>query len=160
MAAWQERMMIKRRTVVTATPSVNKTNAYGMDDLVGGKLSFSNAGRRSVRGGRVVAVTVVDDANEAAPLDLVLFEADPSNTTYTDQAAADFADADLQNAVGFVQITNYSQFNDNALGVNASTSLPFLLDTGSTLYGALVIRGAATYAAKDDLVVRLHIEQE
>lgn len=160
MPTWQERRVVIQRKVVTATPSVDKTNAYANGDLVGGKLEFSDAGRHSVRSGKVVAVTVVDDGKQAANLDVLFFEADPTNTTFSDNDAFDPADADLQNAVGFVQITNYSQLNDNAVGFNQSLCVPFLLDTGSTLYGAIVSRGTPTYTAKDDLTVRLHIEQD
>src|SRR3989304_1929899 len=125
--------------VVEATPVIVPA-AYGAGDLIGtGKLTFPIP-KNSARAGEawvVENVVVSDLAAQSANMDLLLFDADPSATTFTDNAALDVADADLVKLVGFVMITSWAALADNSLGRGeASRPLPVLVADDAKFYGA------------------------
>lgn len=148
-----------RTVVVSATPTISSGSAYAAGDLVGTKMSFSDAVRVDGGGGLLHTVTVSDLGKQGAVLDLVLFDSDPSATTFTDNDPLDVADADLTKIVGVVQVLAYTDFADNSVAVEPAAGVVFKLASGTTLYGALVARTAPTYASTSDLKVRLGIMQ-
>lgn len=147
-----------RTAQVSATPTIT-AGAYSAGDLVGGKLSFSSAVRSAGGGGMLHTVVITDLGKQDAVLDLVLFDSDPSGTTFTDNDPLDVADADLTKIVGVVQVLTYTDFNDNSVACEPAAGIVFKLASGTTLYGALVARTAPTYASTSDLTVRLGILQ-
>ena len=151
------------RTVKT-TPTIG-TSAYASGDLIGPKLTFENACRQKSEGGDegtglIQSVVLTDLAKQDVSIDVIFFDTDPSNTTFTDNAPFDVADADLPNIIGVAQITTYADFNDNSVGWAANLELPFDLKSRSnSLYAAMVSRGSPTYAASD-LTLRVGIMQD
>ncbi|HEC61436.1 hypothetical protein LCGC14_0705690 [marine sediment metagenome] len=131
---------------------VADTSIYAAGDLIGGKLTLSPVVVAAASGGVIQTVVLVDQADQKSAIDIVFFGADPTGTTFTDQAALDVADADNLNIVGVVSIgaSDYVSFNDNALAT-VRPSLAFKLDKGVAMYAALVCRGTPTYAAATDL---------
>ncbi len=131
---------------------VADTSAYAAADLIGGKLTLSPVVVAQAGGGVIQSLVLADQANQKAPIDVVFFGANPSGTTFTDQATLDIADADVLNIVGVVSVaaSDYVSFNDNAVAT-VRPSLAFKLDSGLALYAALVCRGTPTYAAATDL---------
>ena len=140
---------------VSATPVVD-TSAYGTGELIGGKLTFSPAAGSSSKGtGYIVSVLITDKAKQAQDLELVLFRANPSSTTFTDRSAFDPADADLPNVVATVSLTSaatHFAWNDNSVHYVGSLAIPF---RGITLYGAWVSRGTPTCASSSDVTIYL-----
>lgn len=132
--------------------------AYATGELLGGKLTFSNALPGNYRA-VLRSVQLVDQANQKVDIDLVLFSSDPSGTTFTENSALDIADADLLKVVGRVSIdaADYVSFADNALATKEGLALP-IEGKSNTFYGALVCRGAPTYAAVSDLQLTLALE--
>lgn len=142
-------------TIVSQTPTIT-AGAYSAKDAVGGLLTFANAVRATPLSGVLHAVTVIDDAAQAAELVLVLF-----NQTFTataDNAAFDPSDADLENCIGKIKImaTDYNAFADNAVAQVRSIGLPIKL-VGTSLFGQLMCTGTPTYAATGDLTIKVHI---
>ena len=151
---------------VSATPTIDTGGAYASGDLMGGKLTFTNALRSGVGTGYLAGVNVSDLAAQAVDLDIVIFSANPSATTFTDQAAFDIADADIGKVVAVINLGSSSRFAFNDNSVHMIGSLFFPLRAGSsagpagTLYGAVVARGAYTAATAADIVVTLGIAQD
>jgi len=151
----------KNLRFIELTPTVD-TSAFASGDLIGAAaLVFNNAtsgdsSSAGTRGGVIQSVVITDLAKQSANLDLVIFDANPSNTTFTENSAFDPHDTDILNIIGVVAITDWKAFSDNSAGVANNLAIPFILDTGNVLYGALVSRGAPTYAATD-LTIRLGI---
>lgn len=140
-----------------ATPTVD-TSAYAAGDLIGGKLTLANAAKAEGGGGLVLMAGLIDMAAQEALIDVVLFNADPENTTFTDNAAFDIADADLANAIKPVQVFDWTGFNDNSIGWSEEAPRPFVCAAGETaLYAALVSRGTPTFAAATDLRLRVAV---
>lgn len=147
-------------TTISQTPTVSTTPAYTAGDAVGGKLTFANATRVSAYSGRVKSVIVTDQNKQNSVIDLVLFNADPSGTTFTDNAILDIADADMVKIIARVPLVDWVNLNDNAFCAVNNLSLDFNLASGSALYGCLVTRGTPTFAATSDIIVTLVIEQD
>lgn len=142
----------------SATPSIS-TSAYADGDLIGTKLTFTAALRSSGgASGALQSATLTDLAAQNAAIDLILFNADPTSTTFTDNAAFDIADADLSKVVARVAFTasDYFSFADNSVAQVDSLGLG-LSGPSRDLYGALVSRGTPTYATASDLTVRIAV---
>jgi hypothetical protein len=152
---------------ISASPTVDTGSAYASGDLLGTKMTFTNALRNSVGTGYVIAVDISDKAAQAVDMDLVLFRQDPTNTTFTNNGAFSPADADLPKIIGVVNLAAASRFNfvDNGVKYLSGLALPIqgLSSTSAsqgTLYGALVARGAYTGASSSDITVTLAIAQD
>ena len=138
------------------------TGAYQAADNIGGKLTFANAARETGGCGRIQTVVVVDQDNEKTEKDIFFFHTDPSNSTITNNAALDIADADLLTCVGYVNVpaAAYKSLNDNAVAIVSNVGIVFDLPSGATsLYAAVVERGTPTYTAVTDLQISIGIIQ-
>ena len=146
---------------VVQTPTIT-AGAYAAGDALGGLLTFVNAVRAAGETSIITKIVIVDTANQTAPVDLVLFN--QAFTPTADNAAFNPSDADLANCIGFVDVaaTDYSSFNqDDAVAAKSSgLRMPFpIVLVGTSLFGQMVVRDAPTYAATDDLTIKLTIER-
>lgn len=142
---------------------------YATGDLVGEKLTFANAvpvsgGSCYVRGATIRDQAFNPPGNSA--YDLVIFNSDPTGTTFTDNAPLDIADADMAKILTVIRFggvggVDHFPFVDNVINVAATDQLgDLLIASGSTsLFGAVVARAAPTYAAITDVFVALLLEQ-
>lgn len=148
---------------VSATP-VADTAAYATGELIGGKLSFPGALRNQTRAGYVTSVVVLDKAAQAIDLEVELFDQDPTNTTFTDQAAFDPDDADLSKMKTPILLGSTERFSfaDNSLHAIGSLSIAIGGNSSSTstMYGALIARGAYDGESASDLTVTICISQD
>jgi len=135
---------------IAGTTIAATATTYASADCIGTKFEIANL-NRGVAGMAPIltAVTVTDLDDQQGALDVILFDSDPSATTFTDDAALDIADADLTKIIGMVKVTSsdYSTFNDNAVGQVHSIGLAIDLAGGSSAYGVVVSRDAKTYTA-------------
>lgn len=150
----------EKRAQLSSSPTVS-TGGYVAGDVVGGKLSITSAARFS--GGSLVVENVVlaDKAAALTDVDLWLFGADPASSTFTDDAAFTIADADLAKVVGVLNVSlAYAAVNNGVLQYTPPAGLPVVLASGTTLYGVLVTRAAATLASTSDVTVILTVRQD
>lgn len=104
----------------------------------------------------IQSVALVDLDKENAAIDVVFFNAEPDGTTFTDNAALDVADADMDKVAGVASINTYASFSDNSFG--QATNLGIVVaQPGDTLYACLVARSGPTYTAANDLRLRVGI---
>ena len=148
---------------VENTPTI-ETSIYASGDLVGTKIELAEAvdgdtNQSGTVGGLIQSVVVTDLGAQSADLDIVFFDADPSNTTFTDNAAFDVHDTDLLNIVGVAQITTWVALSDNSVGQALQLAIPFVLDSGHSLFAAIVSRGTPTYVSTSDLTLRVGVLQ-
>lgn len=143
--------------VIAQTPTIT-AGAYSAGDAVGGKLTFANAARVSGGKGVINSITLVDDGNVKAALELWLYNQD--FTANNDNATFDPSDADNENLVGVIPIygTDYFSANDNACACLRGLGLEFQLVSTTSLYGQLKCVATPTYAAVGDLTIKLAIE--
>lgn len=147
---------------VTAKPTIVPA-AYGNGDAIGGLLTFANVCSAFEPEFDVHQALLIDNNKQNAIVRLILF--DRTFTPTADNAAEDPSDTDLQNVIGFVSwlAADYLSLSDNSVAMGgASTTSPIhlsmkLVDGGVNLYGQLISYGTPTYAAADDLTVKLLI---
>jgi hypothetical protein len=141
--------------------------AYGAADLVGGKLTFASVARVSGGAALLRGVVIGDQASNSAAnsvYDLILFDSDPTGTTFTENSPLDVADADLNKIIGVVRFdgvagTTLFANADNAVLFKV-VELPLQLSGSTSLFGALIARGTPTYAATTDVFITLLLEQQ
>ena len=141
------------------------TAAYASGDCVGGKLQFTGALADNSRSGLITSVRMSNLANavsQSIQYSLLIFDSDPTATTFTDNVALDVADADLTRVVAVIDIPTSALFTlaDNNVHYVSGLSVPVRANSTSltgTLFGALVARGAADFDAATDINIQLAI---
>ncbi|MBY0408380.1 MAG: hypothetical protein K2Q01_11880 [Rickettsiales bacterium] len=143
---------------LTLTPTVT-AGAYTTGMVAGGKLSLSGAVRVSGGAGMIQSVSVSKKTALTAPYDVYFFHTDPTNSTFTDNAALALNVADLPFLIGVARCTDLVDNGTPKTLQAVNVALPFKLSSGTTLFAVAVIRGAETYASTSALVVNVSIIQ-
>lgn len=147
---------------VSVTPTVEATPDYADGDVIGGKMTIAAAARSAGGSGAVVwgQVYSLVDIGASIPIRVVLFNSDPSNSTFTENAALSVHADDLSKIVG---VLNLDQRLDLGTPVILHTAqpvnIPFVLASGTSLYGVAVAGGAINLASAADLTFVFGIEQ-
>lgn len=147
------------------TPTID-TSAYGDGDQLGGEMVIDigtgGTGAASIFDAFVIqSISVIDIDAQSAAIDLVFF--DDSVTIASDNAAADFTDAQLKaNFLGAVSIaaTDYKAFNDNVAATVRNVGLQLHPTTGGDdhkIYVYAVSRGTPTYATTSSLTFKFDL---
>lgn len=144
------------RTLLTATATVSTSPAYTAGDAVGGLLTLPSAAR--VSGGTIVieAIVVIDKSKQAPALIAQFF--DRSVTVASDNAAADYSDADMLFGLPPVQLSNWETYGSNSV-CGRVVNMPWKLN-GTDLYLQFVTRGTPTFAGTSDIVVGVLVAQD
>jgi len=134
---------------------------YANGDCMGLKFTFA-APRIASGSGVIMDLLIKDLGRSNKPFRMVIFDENPINTTFTDNAPLDIADADINKIIGIIEVatSDYVSFNDNSFAIIKGQNIPFKSLTGAaTLYGILMSRDAPTYSA-NDLTIALGISQD
>ena len=143
---------------VVANPTVT-AGAYSGGDIVGGLLTFyCGDGNNSV-----VVITGVDVAIKSAitsTLTLVLFNANPSATTQTDNAAYSLAVADVFKVISVISFSAVSALltdhgTPNTYSVNGISIVAGTERGSNIIYGLLIDGTGFTPTGTSDIQVRL-----
>lgn len=138
----------------------NGTAAYTAGDLVGTKLTFTDADAKKTISGIIHSAIVTEESQQDADLELILFSDDPTGTTFTDNAAFDIAAADLSKIMCRIVIDDWTSDSDDSLAFETSLGCAYRIGTGVSFYGALIARGTPTYGASSELDIRLAILED
>lgn len=132
------------------------TAAYLANDVVGGKLTITNAMRISGGTGILTGVTLVDLANQKAAFDIFLFNADPSAGTYTDNGAISWNDTDLGKCISRIEVlaSDYKSVGSKAVASLRNLGEVVKAVGSRHLYALMVTTSAPDYVATTDLIVR------
>jgi len=152
--------------LIEQTPTIT-AGIYSTGDALGGKLTFEYAAKRANGEGRIVSITIVDQADQKAAIDLVLFDQDFTATA--DNAAIAILDADAVNIIQTITLlaADYVDTGANSVITKGNIQKRYKCkeswsdnNTGKKLYGQLIVRGTPTYAATDDITVKLEVEYD
>ena len=143
------------------TPIVSTSPAYTAADAFGAKFELTNVFSAIGHGSYLKNLIVTDKGKQNAALDVVFFNASPTNTTVTDNGALTIHDTDLLTIVGraTVAVTDYTSFADNSEATIEKT-LGVLSDLSTSLWVIGVIRGTPTYVSTSDLQLRFVFLQD
>ena len=151
------------RTVLTAVPTLD-TNVFAAGELVG-SAEIELAPAANVDGivpssGVIQSVIIIDEDAQAVNLEVYFFDAEPANTTFTENSAFSPADTDLDALIGVAAVSTWFALNDNSVGQVLDLAMPFVLAVGlRTIYAVLVTRGTPTYTATG-LTLRVAIQMD
>lgn len=145
-----------------AAPVVSTTPAYSAGDCVGGLLTISNAVR--VSGGTAVLQSLFlrDTSNQKAALTLLIFNANPSASTFTDNVALAIHANDIDKIIRCINIAaaDYTTVDSKAFVDLSPGGRVLKAASGTSLYAALLTSGTPTYAATTALLLRLGLLQD
>ncbi|WP_066723561.1 hypothetical protein [Sphingomonas pituitosa] len=133
------------------------TTAYASGNVVGGLLTFTGAARTPAGAGLIQAASVLSKSVQTAALDLLIFSANPTASTFNDKAAVAINAADTDKLVGVIHLTDWSALGTASIAQAVAVGLPFKLAAGTSLYGVLVARAAMALASTSDLTPSLRI---
>ena len=140
--------------VVSQTPAVN-TVAYATGDVVGSLLTFEGA---ALSGKTLIqAVGLNIKSVQTAAFDLVLFNANPSASTFTNNEAFAVHTDDKEKVCGVIHITDLTNLGSNfSYGQAKNEAYPISL-VGTALYGVLVSRGTPTLLSTSDVTITVRL---
>jgi hypothetical protein len=137
---------------------------YSANDVVGGLLSISNVIGNGAKKGAFLLRNIVlsDKANLGAATDVILFNANPSASTFVDNAALAIAAADSIKVIGCFNIAtgDYFALGSQKVAVKTGLSLIGELEAATQdLYFVVVTRGTPTYVNTNDLQIIFGLEE-
>lgn len=146
--------------VVTATPTVS-TSAYSTGDNVGGKITLASVCRDTMGSGLIQSVIITSKSLQTASYDVIFFNADPSGSTFTDNAAQAIVDADLSKIIGVAQCSTVVALSAESIHQATGLALPFALSGGATtLYACIIVRGTPTLGSTSDIWLATRVLQD
>ena len=151
----------KHLAAVANTPTITAA-LYAVDQCVGGVQTIASCARVSAGSGKILSVLLVDKAAQGASFDLLVFDANPTASTFTDNAGAVLHATDIDKLIGSISLKDYTVIPSGKSFCKVAVNFPFALASGNSLYFVLIVRaenGFPTYASTSDLVLRLWIEQ-
>lgn len=150
--------------VITITPTIQAA-AYASGDVIGGKQELLKAGRDAYASGTIQSITISSEIAFTQELDIFFFNADPTNTTVTENGAVAIAAADAAKLIGCVSLVSSS--DDYADGgtpdvlTKVNIGLPFEINADTrSIFAIAVVRGAHTPGSTDELVFKYGILQD
>lgn len=154
---------IRDRTKIATiqTAVIVDTAAYASGDLIGSKITIADAVRSDGGSGTIRSIVLNCKSSQTTAFDIVFFKADPTGTTFTDNAAIAIAVADFDKIFGgfvFAATTSWIDVGTPSFA-QSLVEIPFKLASGTTIFAALISRGTPTFGAVSDVTVTLGIEQ-
>lgn len=137
------------------TPSITvDTAVYAAGDTVGGKITLSNAVRVSGGASLLYSIHILDRSNQKPTGNILIFNADPSAATTTDNAAFVYSTDDLKQ-VARVPVTavDYNTVNSKATADLSNLGRVVKAASGTSLYAVFVADGAPDFVAGTDLQI-------
>lgn len=146
----------QKRATLSAVPTT-AAGAYAVGDVVGTLMTISNAARAGALSGVIESIIVADKANVASNLDLMLFGANPSASTFTDNAAYTVNVADFDKFIPGANVDNvFAAAGNRVVSYIPPAGIPYVLTT-TTLYAVLVARTGFTLASVSDIKLILGV---
>lgn len=134
---------------------------YASGDFVGTSatpITFAKVALHDGGSGTIMSAVLTDYAVQSVAMELWLF--DTTITPPADSAAWTITDAEAATCIGVIPFSTYYASAANSVSYVANVGLPFKCGASADdIYGALVTRGAPSYAS-GDLTVRLFIFQD
>lgn len=138
--------MSRQSLTYPQTPSITPSYAYADGKAIGGLLKFKRLFRAELS-----RVVIKDNAKVEKTLDLALFSR--AFTPTADKSDFTIQAADKPYFLGFVRLSIY--IPGGSLSIAETYENKIVLPSGGLIYGQLVARESATYAADNDLRVEI-----
>lgn len=149
-------------TAVIAPTLAVTAAAYSAGHLVGNKLTLTGIARADGKLALLQSLFLIDTSNQKAALELLIFNANPSATTFTDHATLSINAADVGKIVRRVSIAaaDYVTIDTKAFADISPGGKVLKPASGVDMYACLVAVGTPTYAATTALTLNLGVLQD
>ena len=146
-------------TLVPQTPTVSVSPAYSANDVLGTKMTFASIVPPIGNNGVLQSITAkFKDTAVTGNINVAIFKADPSNSTFTDNAAPTWNSADMANLLGIYQLAT-------PLSIGAATMACYCLDgigkafvsSSTSLYAVVTVGGTPTMATTSSFTLELAV---
>jgi hypothetical protein len=139
---------------ITSRPTITGGTAYTAGDSVGGLLTLTGATDNSNHTVYLDSLTIVDESNQKAAFTIILFDTNPSASTFTNDGATALNAADTPSIAGIISVaaTDYVTVDSKAYVSYSGIGLQ-LKPTTNVAYANVVAAGAPTYTGTDDLIL-------
>jgi hypothetical protein len=145
----------------SVTPTVTAA-AYSAGNVVGPLLIFSGIVRNTSTGGLIQFATAAFASGVVPTMDVVFFNASPSNSTFTDKAALAVNALDLSKVIGVAHLNDPTLLGASSPSFVQGTNLPIAfgsLGSTGTLYAVAVMRSAVTLGSTSDMILSVQVVQ-
>lgn len=140
--------------VVSVTPTVSTTPVYTSGDVIGGKITLANAVAVSAGASLLHQIQLMDRANQKPEGSIIVFNADPTAATLTDNTALALSTDDAKVvAVIPVVAANWVTLNTKAFATLSNLGCAVKAASGTSLYAAFVTTSTPTFAATSNLQI-------
>ncbi len=145
---------------VAVTPTVTN-GAYSAGDIIGGLMTFANVARAIDEAFLITGVAVaIKAAVMPNPLTLILFSADPTATTKTDNAAYSLNAADTFKVIKSIPFqtlgaAHYDHGTPNTISLDNLNVVALPASGTRDIYGLLVDATGVTLTSTSDVQVRV-----
>jgi len=140
----------------SVTPTVS-TTAYVAGYEMGGLQTYASLIRSGQTTGLIQKVALQFNDSQTASTDAIFFNANPTNTTFTDHAALAIAAADVTKVIGVAHVNDCSSLGTPSLCQAQNLAIP--ITASGSIYVVLVTRGTPTLASTSDLTVLISMVQ-
>lgn len=139
--------------IVKVTPTMDDSPDYSTGDVFGAKMTLTDAVLGLEGTGLLQSIILKsEDTLTVNTVDVIIFDSDPSNTTFTDNSALALADADLPKVIGIIQLnTAYSVDSTSNVLQTTNIALPVQASGGKDLYAVMVARGTINLSVTDGI---------
>lgn len=135
--------------IVSPAITTSASPAYSPGDVVGGVLPLTNALRVSGGTGILQSLLIKDTTNQKQPLTILLFNANPTNGTYTDNGALSLNATDAAMIIRKINVgaADYETVGTTAIADIGVGGKPVKAASGTSLYALIITTGTPTYGA-------------
>jgi len=135
-------------TLTHTTPVIPGSAAYAAGDTVGTPQALTVL-RSTINTGVFQSLTIVDTAAQAAAYDILVFNGNPSSSTFTDNNAAVIAAADVSKLVAKVSVTSEDYLTAGGVSVATVSNIGAVVggSVNGVLYFVPITQGTPTYSA-------------
>lgn len=143
-----------RTATQTVALTVTAGSAYASGQVIGGKTQFNAMSRVANLTGMLQWASIHAKSAQSSAIDLLIFHADPTASTFTDKQALALNVADFDKLAGIVRITDWTTLGTPSYGQAGSIGMPYRA-TGTSLWVVPVARATPTFASISDLSVSI-----
>ena len=156
--------MAQRNKSIKVVPVVSASPDYAIDDVLGTKMTLTAAAANPGQGTLLQAITISSEVDipSGVYVDVVIFDTNPSNSTFTDNGAIALNVADIPYVVTAVSLAERFDFGTPCILAARNIACPCTPASGGTLYAVAIVCGEATLnlAAVDDIEFFFHFIQD
>jgi len=142
---------------VSVAPTVT-AGAYSANDVFGVKMTVAAAARESGGGGVLTGISMFDEGANGlvSTIEVFLFNADPSGSTFTDNGALAIVDADGPKLIASVILDTITDTGDGKFLSARNLNIPYVCVGSDDLFAVAVQRGTWAPDATDGVTFTFH----